>query len=702
MEEQEQHFTVLRSAAAGALSGAGSILLVTGEVGSGKTFLLKNLAADLGGQLRVLTGRCDNLARPQVLGPLREFGGRVEAGYDELVATLTTEPTALLIDDLQWADTSTLDLLGYLAHRIADLPLTVVLALRAPQAALAYSLQRWLGDLASIGMQRLPLAPFSLEVVQRLATEAGRDGDELFALTAGSPFFVTQLLTVEPGVVPPSVTDAVLSITVQLEETCRLAVEQLAVIAGGTPLDLAEEVIEAPAAVLSEAERCGLLEVHNGGIRFRHELARRAIEDSLPRLQRRNLRRAVANKAPAIARHATAVGHHEEAIRHLDLADEWRDELEPSTRARLDDEYAWSLCSTYRFTEAVERGRRAIEGYEEAGDSQSLSTARARLERYLLLAGDSTPAANDYVSTAERLYQELRLDELDRCLDEGLSFAMAGGLIPEIAQLEAIRSFSDIRRGRWATGLAQVPQGAKRFAQLQERSERIGARISARRDPSAAERLLEQFDVRESSTDHLQAVAEAAWLTGRGDIARSIYEQRQDAPGWGEILRYCARAGLSIEVPDSCPEPWAAGLRGEWAKAAALWEELGAPYEQALELAESNEIEPTRTAARLLDDLGAWAAARIVRRRLRDLGLRVPLRGPSAATRAHPRGLTARQSKVAEGLMDGLTNQEIAEKLVVSVRTVDHHVSAILNRLGVRTRREVAAELRNRYRAGVG
>jgi DNA-binding NarL/FixJ family response regulator len=135
-------------------------------------------------------------------------------------------------------------------------------------------------------------------------------------------------------------------------------------------------------------------------------------------------------------------------------------------------------------------------------------------------------------------------------------------------------------------------------------------------------------------------------------------------------------------------------LRGDWRAAARGWERLGDPYEQALELAASGEPEPTLEALRILDDLGADAAVRQVRQRLRELGVtRIPRR-PTAGTRAHPAGLTRRQADVLALLAEGLTNAEIADRLVLSVRTVDTHVAAILDRLGVRTRREAAAVAR--------
>jgi DNA-binding NarL/FixJ family response regulator len=145
-----------------------------------------------------------------------------------------------------------------------------------------------------------------------------------------------------------------------------------------------------------------------------------------------------------------------------------------------------------------------------------------------------------------------------------------------------------------------------------------------------------------------------------------------------------------------CPEPWAAGLRGDWRTAAAAWAEIGDPYERALELAGSGQVEPTLEALRDLEDLGAGAAVTIVRRRLRALGVtRIP-RGREAGTRANAAGLTRRQLDVLELVAAGMTNAEIAERLVVSVRTVDSHVAAVLAKLGVHTRREAAAAARAR------
>jgi DNA-binding NarL/FixJ family response regulator len=96
------------------------------------------------------------------------------------------------------------------------------------------------------------------------------------------------------------------------------------------------------------------------------------------------------------------------------------------------------------------------------------------------------------------------------------------------------------------------------------------------------------------------------------------------------------------------------------------------------------------TAVRLADDLGAVPLAARVRRPLRAQGMKGVPRGRQPATRANPAGLTTRQLDVLELVREGLTDAEIAQRLVLSVRTVNHHVAAVLIKLGVDNRRDAA------------
>ena len=156
----------------------------------------------------------------------------------------------------------------------------------------------------------------------------------------------------------------------------------------------------------------------------------------------------------------------------------------------------------------------------------------------------------------------------------------------------------------------------------------------------------------------------------------------------GELMRYLRRLGLPAHDFPGCPDRYAAGIAGDWQTAAQLWEELGDPYERSLELLESGQTEPTLEALGSLDALGAVPAGNLARRRLRELGVSRPPGRPLPRTRQNPAGLTDRQVQILRLVGTGMSNAEIAEELVVSVRTVDHHVSAVLQKLGASSRRE--------------
>ena len=196
------------------------------------------------------------------------------------------------------------------------------------------------------------------------------------------------------------------------------------------------------------------------------------------------------------------------------------------------------------------------------------------------------------------------------------------------------------------------------------------------------------------------ARAEAAWLEGDLDgvelataPALALATLRRSTWALSELVSWRRRAGIVDELPNGeTAGPYALEIAGDWSAAAAHWHELGFRYEAALALAESDDEATVLEAIDQLQQLSARPAAAIVARRLHERGVRGVPRGPRPATRRNPAGLTARELQVLTLLAEGLRNRQIAERLVVSEKTVDHHVSAILRKLDVRTRGEASAQ----------
>ena len=204
------------------------------------------------------------------------------------------------------------------------------------------------------------------------------------------------------------------------------------------------------------------------------------------------------------------------------------------------------------------------------------------------------------------------------------------------------------------------------------------------------------------------ARAELRWLSGEPRLAaREVESGYGQAAGcaepwtFGSLVIWLFRLGAAVpaELPAGLPEPYAREMAGDRAAAAAAWQRLGRPYDAALARLGCADETALRHALAAFDALGARAAAAAARRRMKDLGVRAIPRGPRAATRAAPAGLTAREQQVLALLAEGLPDREISRRLFISERTVHHHVSAVLAKTGVSSRTAAAREA---ARMGIG
>src|SRR5215470_5794817 len=232
---------------------------------------------------------------------------------------------------------------------------------------------------------------------------------------------------------------------------------------------------------------------------------------------------------------------------------------------------------------------------------------------------------------------------------------------------------------------------------------RLGTLLARRGEPGAWEWLDEAIGYADGAGEPLSIVpvrlarAEAFWLEGRLAEARREAELADDvADGcdrWerGAVAVWLRRTGSARPPRGALAAPYQLQLDGDRSGAARLWTELGCSYETALALLGSTDEASLRKALWTFIDLDASATVRLTRQKMRRLAIRSIPVGPRTATRKHPLGLTRREREVLELICARHTNAEIAQKLFISVKTVDYHVSAVLAKLDAPTRRAAAA-----------
>ena len=318
------------------------------------------------------------------------------------------------------------------------------------------------------------------------------------------------------------------------------------------------------------------------------------------------------------------------------------------------------------------------------------------------------------INLVEAARDTRRYELVDRYRDEAIAY-LADDLDLDLYRRRLVSDLAEtaLERGRWSEAgeLAQTLIDSRTGSRIRVKALTVLGRLRARAGDSDPWPLLDEGLALASPRDaevlgplHAARI-EAAWLGGdatlAGDEAQIALTLAMDLgtdPWWrGEIGFWAWKARALESLPEGSAEPYVLHVIGRFREAAAAWEALGCPYQQGLALSDSREEEDLRQALGIFHSLGARPMARKVTAGLHAIGARGIPRGPRPPSRQNPAGLTVRELEVLALLAGGLRNADVAERLVVSAKTVDHHVSSILRKLGVPNR---AAAVREASRLG--
>ncbi len=458
--EREQHLNQLLSLVIQASDGRGSIALLAGEAGMGKTSLLQVLREKIGKRSPVFWGGCDALFTPRPLGPLQDMaahlGSHIARQLQEGVQSVQlyssvlqelekfTNGAVMIIEDAHWADYATLDLLNFLGRRIAHLPVLLIISFRNDEVQESHPLMQVLGLLPSANTTRIELGALSRDAVETLGVPEGYNLESLYNVTGGNPFFLTELLECQhqpDSMVPASVKDAVGARLARLSQGERQIMETLSVIPGSVSLGLLKNLFGENGETLAMAcvGRNLLVQNNDGTLRFRHELARlatlarvsslnqkefhaRVLQAQLDQARSPVLLKAnydqlvhhaagsfdaarVLEFAPKAAQMAADVGAHREAAAHLATALRFVNDAPTELAAELYERWAYEAGIALRMDDEVQEAyRHAITLWRALERPEKVGENLRRLSRLHWYRGEATEASH-YADDAIRVLE---------------------------------------------------------------------------------------------------------------------------------------------------------------------------------------------------------------------------------------------------------------------------------------------------------
>ena len=448
--ERDGELAVLDRALTSTLEGEGRLVTVVGEAGIGKSALVRRFTAMSRDRARFLVTACDDLLSPRPLGPLHDLvrvlgspmaelmasGGAAVSLFPAFAAELAgrLRPAVLVVEDLHWADGATLDWLAYLARRLTEIPVMLLLTCRDDERDALAELRRVVASAPRTHVERIQVPPLSSAAAAKLVGDAERLS-EIMRLSSGNALLVTELAHAgDGGALPETIRDTVLMRMERLSDPAREVVEVAAVVPGRCAWSLLQATTPAWAEGSEEALASGLVTDETDGLVFRHEIVRQVVEAAMSEPRRRVVHRRVlaaleetpdtdparlthharrAGRADQVlryavtaAREAATAGAHREALEQYRAALDHADGLADVARAELLSAYAQEARICNQVQDAIEALESARDLWVRTGQADHAAECLAVISRLQWWAGrrkDAEEAVRQAIAELERL-----------------------------------------------------------------------------------------------------------------------------------------------------------------------------------------------------------------------------------------------------------------------------------------------------------
>ena len=450
--ERDEFLASLQKHYANVETGEGRCILLSGEAGIGKTALVKAFCKQQYGNSNIFQGACDNLFTPRPLAPLYDILWQVNkerwpvssaiesrsALFANIFQELKAKKGKLLIvfEDIHWADEGTLDFIRFFAKRIYQLPCLFILTYRDNEIHSNHPLRNVLGQLPPDSFTKMFLIPLSKEAVVEMAVHKGFNGEDVYSISQGNPFYVNEILaSYSPGI-PDNIKDSILSVYEQQKDGTKNAWQIWSVMPEGLEVDRVAKLKSALGKAIDHCFAISVILVQNGKVVFKHELYRRTIEESLTLFKRMELnkmilklfldsfeeegeverilnyaknaneRNLVVKYAPLAANKAALIGAHKEASKLFLTAIEYFEGNDTNQLAKFYEAYAYECYLSNQIKEAITFTEKVLNLWKEKADLEKTGDSLRFLSRLWWFNGNRKNAEDFALQAIEVLKDE--------------------------------------------------------------------------------------------------------------------------------------------------------------------------------------------------------------------------------------------------------------------------------------------------------